>query len=65
MERTQVERLSDDTIFFSYKKNTMRWNIEKKDQTISTYYSKIEKYEQSQVSWKSVMPNSTNNNVIV
>ncbi len=38
---------------------------QKKYQTISTCYSKIEKYEQSQVSWKYVMPNSTNINVIV
>jgi hypothetical protein len=37
----------------------------KKYQTVSTCYSKIKKYEQSQVSSKSVMPNSTNINVIV
>ncbi len=65
VERTQVKRLSNDTIFFSLKTNTMRWNIKKKYPTISTCYSKIENVEQSQVSWKSIMPNSTNINVIV
>ncbi len=48
VERNQVKTLSDDTILFSLiKHHEMKY--QKIHQAISTCYSKIKKYEQSQV----------------
>ncbi len=60
MERTQVKRLSDDTVLFSLK--TTPWD--ELSQTVSGnkyMLFKNQKYEQSQVTWKSVGPNCMNN----